>query len=92
MDWNQFRSRRFLKTGARNPGMSYMPHAGLLLDRACLDLHSRGVSGSSTATLRHWAASGPLPRFHFFSIARGGNPMMYVNLFWVWGHPGGLPY
>jgi cytochrome o ubiquinol oxidase subunit 1 len=25
--------------------------------------------------------------FHFFSIAAGGNPMMYVNLFWVWGHP-----
>src|ERR1700754_235301 len=25
--------------------------------------------------------------FHFFSIAGQGNPMMYVNLFWVWGHP-----
>jgi cytochrome o ubiquinol oxidase subunit I len=25
--------------------------------------------------------------FHFFSVDRGGNPMMYVNLFWVWGHP-----
>ena len=25
--------------------------------------------------------------FHFFSVASGGNPMMYVNLFWVWGHP-----
>jgi cytochrome o ubiquinol oxidase subunit 1 len=25
--------------------------------------------------------------FHFFSVERGGNPMMYVNLFWVWGHP-----
>src|SRR6202043_1214774 len=25
--------------------------------------------------------------FHFFSIESGGNPMMYVNLFWVWGHP-----
>src|SRR5215510_11992111 len=25
--------------------------------------------------------------FHFFSIGGGGNPMMYVNLFWVWGHP-----
>src|SRR6267142_1305572 len=25
--------------------------------------------------------------FHFFSVAAGGNPMMYVNLFWVWGHP-----
>jgi cytochrome o ubiquinol oxidase subunit 1 len=25
--------------------------------------------------------------FHFFSIEGGGNPMMYVNLFWSWGHP-----
>ncbi|GGI97229.1 cytochrome ubiquinol oxidase subunit I [Alicyclobacillus cellulosilyticus] len=24
---------------------------------------------------------------HFFSIFDGGNPMMYVNLFWMWGHP-----
>lgn len=24
---------------------------------------------------------------HFFTILQGGNPMMYVNLFWVWGHP-----
>jgi|HubBroStandDraft_3_1064219.scaffolds.fasta_scaffold01747_5 cytochrome o ubiquinol oxidase subunit 1 len=25
--------------------------------------------------------------FHFFTTDGGGNPMMYVNLFWVWGHP-----
>jgi cytochrome o ubiquinol oxidase subunit I len=25
--------------------------------------------------------------FHFFSVDGQGNPMMYVNLFWVWGHP-----
>jgi cytochrome o ubiquinol oxidase subunit I len=25
--------------------------------------------------------------FHFFSIDGQGNPMMYINLFWVWGHP-----
>lgn len=23
----------------------------------------------------------------FFTIANGGMPMMYVNLFWIWGHP-----
>lgn len=23
----------------------------------------------------------------FFTIAHGGNPMMFINLFWVWGHP-----
>ncbi|QLF93457.1 cytochrome o ubiquinol oxidase subunit I [Pseudomonas sp. ABC1] len=25
--------------------------------------------------------------FHFFTNELGGNPMMYVNLFWIWGHP-----
>jgi cytochrome o ubiquinol oxidase subunit I len=25
--------------------------------------------------------------FHFFTVAGEGNQMMYVNLFWVWGHP-----
>jgi cytochrome o ubiquinol oxidase subunit I len=25
--------------------------------------------------------------FHFFSVGAGGNAMMYVNLFWMWGHP-----
>jgi cytochrome o ubiquinol oxidase subunit 1 len=24
---------------------------------------------------------------HFFTNAMGGNMMMYVNLFWIWGHP-----
>jgi cytochrome o ubiquinol oxidase subunit 1 len=24
---------------------------------------------------------------HFFSNTHGGNTMMYVNLFWMWGHP-----
>src|SRR5262249_55837451 len=24
---------------------------------------------------------------HFFTAGGGGNPMMYVNLIWAWGHP-----
>lgn len=24
---------------------------------------------------------------HFFTATNGGNPMMYVNLIWAWGHP-----
>jgi cytochrome aa3-600 menaquinol oxidase subunit 1 len=24
---------------------------------------------------------------HFFTMGAGGNPMMFVNLFWIWGHP-----
>ncbi len=26
--------------------------------------------------------------FHFFTNEAGGNSMMYINLFWAWGHPG----
>src|SRR6202051_2033024 len=25
--------------------------------------------------------------FHFFTNGLGGNPMMYINLIWSWGHP-----
>jgi cytochrome o ubiquinol oxidase subunit 1 len=25
--------------------------------------------------------------FHFFTNDGGGNPMMYINLIWAWGHP-----
>ncbi len=25
--------------------------------------------------------------FHFFTTDGGGNPMMYINLIWIWGHP-----
>jgi cytochrome o ubiquinol oxidase subunit 1 len=25
--------------------------------------------------------------FHFFTTTLGGNPMMYINLIWAWGHP-----
>ena len=25
--------------------------------------------------------------FHFYTNSLGGNPMMYVNLVWAWGHP-----
>lgn len=24
---------------------------------------------------------------HIFTAGHGGNPMMYINLFWAWGHP-----
>lgn len=25
--------------------------------------------------------------FHFFTNEMGGNPMMYINMIWAWGHP-----
>ncbi|HSH17752.1 MAG TPA: cytochrome o ubiquinol oxidase subunit I [Candidatus Saccharimonadales bacterium] len=28
-----------------------------------------------------------LMSMHFFTSSAGGNPMMYINLIWAWGHP-----
>ena len=39
-----------------------------------------------TATLSMLALDRLLG-MHFFTSAAGGNPMMYVNLIWAWGHP-----
>jgi cytochrome o ubiquinol oxidase subunit 1 len=39
-----------------------------------------------TATLAMLALDRTLG-MHFFTATGGGNPMMYVNLIWAWGHP-----
>lgn len=39
-----------------------------------------------TATLAMLTADRYLD-MHFFTAGGGGNPMMYVNLIWAWGHP-----
>jgi len=39
-----------------------------------------------TATLAMLALDRTLG-MHFFTAGFGGNPMMYVNLIWAWGHP-----
>jgi cytochrome o ubiquinol oxidase subunit 1 len=39
-----------------------------------------------TATLAMLALDRTLG-MHFFTAGAGGNPMMYVNLIWAWGHP-----
>src|SRR5665213_2836537 len=39
-----------------------------------------------TATLTMLALDRTLG-MHFFTSLNGGNPMMYVNLIWAWGHP-----
>jgi cytochrome o ubiquinol oxidase subunit 1 len=39
-----------------------------------------------TATLGLLALDRTLG-MHFFTTMAGGNPMMYVNLIWAWGHP-----
>lgn len=39
-----------------------------------------------TATLAMLALDRSLG-MHFFTSSFGGNPMMYINLIWAWGHP-----
>lgn len=39
-----------------------------------------------TATLAMLALDRTMG-MHFFTSSHGGNPMMYVNLIWAWGHP-----
>ncbi|MBI3624114.1 cytochrome o ubiquinol oxidase subunit I [Candidatus Saccharibacteria bacterium] len=39
-----------------------------------------------TATLAMLALDRTLG-MHFFTATGGGNPMMYINLIWAWGHP-----
>jgi cytochrome o ubiquinol oxidase subunit I len=73
-----------LKT--RAPGMSYMRMPVFCWTALAANLLIIAAFPVLTATFamllldRYWD-------FHFFSVNAQGNPMMYVNLFWVWGHP-----
>ena len=47
-------------------------------------------SGAASPVLTATLALLSLDRLfdmHFFSASYGGNPMMFVNLIWAWGHP-----
>jgi cytochrome o ubiquinol oxidase subunit I len=60
--------------------------ADLHLDRAVHQRADRGAFPVLTVTL----ALLSLDRYvgtNFFTNDGGGNPMMYVNLIWIWGHP-----
>ena len=73
-----------LKT--RAPGMSYMRMPVFCWTALASNLLIVAVFPVLTATLAMLLLDRYLG-FHFFSIDAGGNAMMYVNLFWVWGHP-----
>ena len=61
-------------------------HAGLLLDGARLQsAHHRGLPHPHCHPRDAPARS--LPRFSLLHQLRGGNPMMFMNLIWIWGHP-----
>jgi cytochrome o ubiquinol oxidase subunit I len=73
-----------LKT--RAPGMGYMRMPVFCWTALASNLMIVAVFPVLTATLAMLLLDRYLG-FHFFSVDAGGNPMMYVNLFWVWGHP-----
>jgi cytochrome o ubiquinol oxidase subunit I len=73
-----------LKT--RAPGMGYMRMPVFCWTALATNLLMVAAFPVLTATLAMLLLDRYLG-FHFFSIAGQGNAMMYVNLFWVWGHP-----
>src|SRR6202043_3199222 len=73
-----------LKT--RAPGMGYMRMPVFCWTALASNLLIVAAFPVLTATLAMLLLDRYLG-FHFFSVDAGGNAMMYVNLFWVWGHP-----
>jgi cytochrome o ubiquinol oxidase subunit 1 len=70
----------------RAPGMTLMKMPLFVWTALCSSVLILSAFPVLTATtLLLW-----LDRFmgmHFFTSSFGGNPMMYVNLIWMWGHP-----
>ena len=73
-----------LKT--RAPGMSYMRMPVFCWTALASNLLIVAAFPVLTATFAMLLLDRYLG-FHFFTIDGQGNAMMYVNLFWVWGHP-----
>ena len=73
----------------RAPGMTMMKLPVFTWTTLCANILIVAAFPVLTATL----ALLSLDRYvgtHFFTNDLGGNPMMYINLIWIWGHPGGL--
>ncbi|MGI6246038.1 MAG: cytochrome o ubiquinol oxidase subunit I [Pseudochelatococcus sp.] len=70
----------------RCPGMHYMRMPVFTWTSLCTNILIVATFPILTAVL----ALLTLDRYvgtHFFTNDAGGNPMMYVNLIWIWGHP-----
>jgi len=70
----------------RCPGMTFMRMPIFVWSCLCATLLIIFAFPILTATI----ALLTLDRYlgmHFFTAGGGGNPMMYVNLIWAWGHP-----
>jgi cytochrome o ubiquinol oxidase subunit I len=70
----------------RAPGMSYMRMPVFCWTALATNLLIVAAFPVLTATFAMLLLDRYLD-FHFFTIDAQGNPMMYINLFWVWGHP-----
>lgn len=70
----------------RSPGMSFMRMPVFTWTSLCTNVLIVVTFPILTAVL----ALLSLDRYagtHFFTNELGGDPMMYVNLIWIWGHP-----
>ena len=70
----------------RAPGMSLMKMPVFTWTALCTNVLIIATFPVLTAALALLAADRYLG-MHFFTNELGGNPMMYVNLIWIWGHP-----
>jgi len=70
----------------RAPGMSYLRMPVFCWTSLASNLLIVAAFPILTATLAMLTLDRYLG-FHFFTNDAGGNPMMFVNLIWAWGHP-----
>ena len=70
----------------RAPGMSLMKMPVFTWTSLCTNILIVATFPILTATLALLTADRYL-NTNFFTNDLGGNPMMYVNLIWMWGHP-----
>ncbi len=70
----------------RCPGMTLMKMPMFVWTVLCSMIMVIFAFPILTATLTMLALDRSLG-MHFFTSDMGGNPMMYINLIWAWGHP-----
>ncbi|MEM6693383.1 MAG: cytochrome o ubiquinol oxidase subunit I [Pseudomonadota bacterium] len=70
----------------RAPGMTWMKMPVFCWTTLCTNVLIVATFPVLSATLALLTADRYLGT-NFFTAELGGNPMMYVNLIWIWGHP-----
>lgn len=70
----------------RAPGMTLMKMPIFVWSVACSMVLVAFAFPILTATLTMLSLDRTIGT-HFFTSDMGGNPMMYINLIWAWGHP-----